>query len=102
MNSPEEQHNNYKNNHDTEEAVEEDLPRFGLSVDKSYETDFSPRLSVPVEDEIEKAEPFINMSINDKEVIEEKPTEEKQEQEVKEDNFAYPFGGWINEDNYKK
>ena len=99
MNSPEEQHKNYNNDNDEYETFDEDLPRLGLSSEQSFDTDFSPRLSVPMDNIEEKVEPLIKLGANDEESYV-GATEEKNEQ--KEDNFAYPFGGWINEENYKK
>lgn len=93
MNSPEEQHRNY-NNVDEDKLIEDDLPRFALSSEQSFTADNTPRLSVPVNEVEEKTEPFIALNAKD----EETPDKEQ----AKEDNFAYPFGGWINEENYKK
>lgn len=100
MNSPEEQHNDYQAENDKDVFTNDDLPRLSLSSDKSFETDFSPRLSNYIEDVEEKTEPFIELNTKDDKCLSEDETEGYEEN--KEDNFAYPFGGWINEENYKK
>lgn len=83
MNTPEQKLQKYN---DDEKC--EDYPRFGLSMENNKEDEVSSRLDISITDE--KQEPYIGI-------------EPETKTEIKEDNnFAYPFGGWVNEDNYKK
>ena len=100
MNTPKQTHQNYKNNVD-EEPVYEELPRFGLSENDTDETENFPRLSMGVTEE--KTEPFIELRAEPEEIQNtEEPQEENKQEDKDDNNFAYPFGGWVNEDNYKK
>lgn len=100
MTSPEEKHQNYKNNTD-ENTENQELPHLGLlSSHKDEIEDFTPRLTLSADMTDEKTEPFIEMENNDKQI--EQTEELKIQNSNNDDNFAYPFGNWINEENYKK
>ena len=96
MNSPEETHQDFVNG--TDESLEnDDFPRFGLSAENKQDDDFMPRFDINMPQE--KTEPFVELEP----LVEMNKVEVKKEPDLTtENNFAYPFGGWINEDNYKK
>ena len=97
MNTPEQAHQNCKNDAD-EEHISEELPRFSLPKETIEEETF-PRLNLSLPEE--KSEPFIELNLHQENDDVQK--EEEKEPELKEENnFAYPFGGWVNEENYKK
>ena len=103
MNSPEQTHMSYKNNTDEDVSVDE-LPRFNMPKKTYEEPDLSPRFDMSVTEE--KSEPFIELNLGDDDTVDEFVEEDVKAEETteqqEENNFAYPFGGWVNEDNYKK
>ncbi len=90
MNSPEQRLQNYQ---DDEEKTQDDYPYFGVS-EQATEEGKTPRLSMS---SVNEDAGFTLRAEKDMEI---KPTTSKKT--LDDNNFAYPFGGWINEDNYKK
>lgn len=95
MNSPEQTHHLYKNENEETEKTD-DLPRFNISMEENRKENIEPRLSTIILNSEEKNEPFIELKTDTLE------QEEYEEQTKENNNFAYPFGGWVNEENYKK
>ncbi|MBQ8869901.1 MAG: hypothetical protein IJ019_00820 [Alphaproteobacteria bacterium] len=94
MNTPEETHQNFIVNADTD-IQEKDFPRFDMHTDSEKENVPMPMLQMGMEED--KFEPYIEL-----ETIDITENENSQNDEEQDNNFAYPFGGWVNEENYKK
>lgn len=99
MNSPKQTHQNYRNNVD-EEVVSDNLPRFSLPQENVDNKEDFPRLSMTISEE--KTEPFIELKSESEEPHYNAEPKETKENTEENNNFAYPFGGWVNEENYKK
>ncbi len=89
MNTPSEQHQNYTTNADNDVVKKEPIV-----FDEANKDDFAPRLDISLTEN----ETYVES--DEKEDIKPEMAENKKVSE--ENNFAYPFGGWVNEDNYKK
>ena len=94
MNTPEETHQNFILNADTD-IQEKDFPRFDMPAKAEKENISMPMLQMGMEED--KFEPYIELETTD--ITE---NENSQNDEEQDNNFAYPFGGWVNEENYKK
>lgn len=94
MNTPEETHKSYALENDYPHITERNEPRF--SAPEQDEVENHPLLVSAMPDEEVSAMPEI--------VIDEQKniTSENNSDSRKDQDFAYPFGGWVNEDNYKK
>jgi len=95
MNSPEEKHQDFKFNADLDDK-KEDFPRFDIPVEPEKENALTPRLNMNITEE--KFEPYIELDAT----TDIKDNESTKDTTVSDNNFAYPFGGWVNEENYKK
>ena len=93
MNSPEQTHQNYQNDVEQEKSID-DYPRFDFA-SESTNDNLEPRLNILLTED-NSEEPIKVESPDTKDNPEEsKPIN-------RETDFAYPFGGWVNEENYKK
>ncbi|MBQ2810852.1 MAG: hypothetical protein IJF12_01650 [Alphaproteobacteria bacterium] len=95
MNSPEEKHQDFKFNADLDDK-KEDFPHFDIPVEPEKENVLTPRLNMNITEE--KFEPYIELDAT----TDIKDNESTKDTTVSDNNFAYPFGGWVNEENYKK
>lgn len=94
MNTPEETHKSYTQTEDYPRIAERSEPRFSsLEPDEAAD---EPILSVNAPAAEVSAVPEIVIDEQSHVAPEVKPDNHKEQ------DFAYPFGGWINEDNYKK
>lgn len=96
MSTPEETHKSYTQTEDYPRIAERSEPRFSAPEPDKVENDSVLSAAPTVED----------VSTMPKIIIDEKnravPEVKTDDRKGKEQDFAYPFGGWINEDNYKK
>lgn len=91
MNSPEETHKTYRQ--ETENVSQHQEPRFSFHAEPAVVEPLSD-MAVSQEDEEAAEEEISELYI--------KPEDVPEEKLHKSENFAYPFGGWMNEENYKK
>lgn len=94
MTTPEETHKNYTQSGEAARDTELNEPRF--SAPESDKVEEEPVLSAISPEENVSAMPEIVIDAQSRVVPEVKSDNHKEQ------DFAYPFGGWVNEDNYKK
>ena len=94
MTTPEETHKSYMQAEDYANATERSEPRFSAPEPEELKTE--PVLSVTAQKEDVSVMPDIVIDEHSHAVPEVKSDIRKEQ------DFAYPFGGWVNEDNYKK
>lgn len=94
MTTPEETHKSYMQAEEYANVKERNEPRF--SAPEADEAETEPVLSVNTPAEDVSAMPDIVIDEQSRAVPEVKADNRKEQ------DFAYPFGGWVDEDNYKK